>query len=257
MSDVMVERDGDIAVVTLNRPARYNAWTSAMRDGLTTILVELDADESVRAVVMTGAGERAFCAGQDLAETQAFIDGGDVADWLTRLRRCYDAFRGLGKPLVGAINGVAAGSGFQAVMMMDMAVGHAGVRMGQTEVDAGIPSIFGTWMMASRIGRARAAELALNARLMDGEECLSLGLLHHLVAPAQVMAKAMGCAAALAAKPPLAMRISKRALRELDEEAYQAAFLRAAEGQSQAFVSGEPQRAMAAFFAERARRRGI
>ena len=256
MTEVLVERDGAIAVVTLNRPTRYNAWTSAMRDGLTEVLLELDGDDAVRAVVMTGAGERAFCAGQDLAETQAFVDGGDVNDWLTRLRRCYDAFRGLGKPLVGAVNGVAAGSGFQAVMMMDVAVAHAGVRMGQTEIDSGIPSIFGTWMMASRLGRSRAAELALNGRLMDAGECLALGLLHHLVPAEQVMDKAMAVAGGMAAKPPLAMRISKRALRELDEEGYQAAFRRAAEGQSEAFVSGEPQRVMEAFFAERARRKG-
>lgn len=255
-TDVRVERHRDIALITLDRPHRYNAWTSAMRDGLTEHLRALDADDAVRAVVMTGAGDRAFCAGQDLAETQAFVDGGDVDDWLTRLQRCYDAFRGLGKPLVGAVNGVAAGSGFQAVMMMDVVVAHPAVRMGQTEINSGIPSIFGTWMMTERLGRARATELALNGRLMGAEECHQLGLVHHLVPREQVVERAFAAARELAAKPPVAMRMSKRALRDANQAAYEAAFRAAAVGQTEAFLTGEPQRVMAAFFAERARRRG-
>lgn len=257
MSDeVLIERRDDVALVTLNRPARYNAWTSAMRDGLTAHLLALDDDPSVRAVVMTGAGERAFCAGQDLAETQAFIDGGDVDDWLARLQRCYDAFRGLGKPLVGAVNGVAAGSGFQAVMMMDVVVAHPGVRMGQTEINSGLPSIFGTWMMSERLGRSRAAELALSGRLMDAEECHAIGLVHHVVPGAAVLERALEMARELAAKPPVAMRMTRHALRDANQAEYEAAFRAAARGQTEAFLTGEPQRVMEAFFAERARRRG-
>src|SRR5215207_4028479 len=112
MPDYLALRlDGEVAIITLNRPDRLNAWTSAMRSDLGRMLLDLNLDESVKAVVMTGAGERAFCAGQDFNESQTFEGGGDAHDWLAAVREFYEVIRGMEKPMIAALNGVAAGSG--------------------------------------------------------------------------------------------------------------------------------------------------
>src|SRR5262249_52403681 len=106
-------REGGILVLRLNRPEAYNAWTMAMRDRLGALISDAATDPKVRALVLTGAGENAFCAGQDLAETERFADDHNVDEWMRNIRRFYDLVRAMPKPFVGALNGVAAGSGFQ------------------------------------------------------------------------------------------------------------------------------------------------
>ena len=127
-------------------------------------------DPAVKAVIMTGAGERAFCAGQDLEETEKFQSGHEGANWFQSWRDFYNAIRDLDKPCLAALNGVAAGSAFQAVMLTDVRVGHPGVRMGQPEINAGIPSVTGPMLMLPRIGLARTMELTLTGRMMEAAE---------------------------------------------------------------------------------------
>ncbi len=249
-----VERDGNVGIVVLNRPEKYNAWHSPMRTEVADALRELNADDSVRAVIITGAGDKAFSAGQDLEESRQF-DGSHADQWMEEWRRMYGAIRELDKPIIAALNGVAAGSAFQVALLCDIRVGHPGTRMGQTEINAGIPSVTGSWLMWDILGRSRTTELVLTGRLMDGEECHRVGVLHHLVPRDQLMAKAMEVARDLAAKPPIAMRLNKRRLRQLTE----AGFLEAEETgkiiHEEAFASGEPQAMMARFFAEREARK--
>lgn len=252
---LVVALDDGILTLRLNRPARYNAWTGAMRDRLADLVADADARDDVRALILTGTGDRAFCAGQDLAETERFVGGESVAEWLAHLKRFYDAVRAVRKPVVCALNGLAAGSGFQVAMMTDVVVAHPGVTMGQPEVSSGIPSIFGPWLMAASLGQARTAELAVTGRMMGAEECHRLGLIHHLVPADRVAETARAVARDLAAKPPVAMRLTKAFLRRADQEAYERAFAWAGEGQAEAFATGEPQRVMRAFFEERRRRR--
>jgi len=252
---IRIDRDGAVAVVTLDRPAVLNAWHRAMRAEVSVALEAAEADASVRAVVLTGAGERAFCAGQDLAEAQHFA-GEHAAGWIEEWARLYGAMRALSKPSLVALNGVAAGSGFQFALLADVRVGHPGVRMGQTEIDAGIPSITGPWIMQLALGHSRTVELALSARLMDGEEAARLGLIHHLVPAEAVMGKAMEVAQALAAKPPLAMRLTKQRFREVTEAGFREALAAAALYHAEGYASGEPARVMAAFLARRNARGG-
>jgi enoyl-CoA hydratase len=211
---VLVEIDDGIGLVTLNRPEKLNAWDLPMRQRLQRVLEELNADDGVRAIVLTGAGERAFSAGQDLAETQQFESGHAGREWFLSWRDFYDTFRKLEKACVAALNGVAAGSAFQVAMLTDVRVGHPGTRMGQPEINAGIPSVLGPMLMIERIGLSRTIELTLTGRMMDAEECRHIGLLHYLV-PRQeeLMPKAREVAATLAAKPPIALRLCKRRFR--------------------------------------------
>lgn len=251
---IKVERDGEVAIVTLNRPDRYNAWHAPMRIELADAMRALNADEKVRAIVLTGAGDKAFSAGQDLAETQQF-DAERGVQWMEEWRNLYGAIRELDKPLVGALNGVAAGSAFQVALLCDIRVGHPGSSMGQPEINSGIPSTMGPWLMWDSIGRSRAIELTLTGRVMAGEECHRIGLIHHLVPREQVMAKAMEVARDLAAKPPLAMRLNKRRFRAVTEAGFQEAEEAGKVIQREAYGSGEPQAMMAQFFAERQARK--
>lgn len=247
-------REGGVLVLRLNRPEAYNAWTMAMRERLGELITAAAADPAVRALVLTGTGEKAFCAGQDLAETERFASDHNVAQWIAGLRRFYDLIRATPKPFVGALNGLAAGSGFQIAIMLDVLVGHPDVRMGQPEVNSGIPSIFGPFLMNERLGRVRTVELALTGRLMSAQEGQAVGLIHHLVPREVVFEKAIEVAADLAKRPPHALRLTKEFLRRADEEAYNRAWAWAAEGQTAAFATGEPQATMRAFFEERRRR---
>ncbi|MFE2087317.1 enoyl-CoA hydratase/isomerase family protein [Streptomyces sp. NPDC059460] len=243
-----------VAEVTLNRPDKLNAWTGGMRSRLVAALDALGDDERCRAVVLTGAG-RAFCAGQDLAETAA-IDPDDHAAaeaWIDDFGRLFRAVRGLDKPVVAAVNGVAAGSGFQFALLADFRIGHAAVRMGQPEVLSGIPSITGIWAMRGILGRAKTAEFALGGRLVDGTEAERLGLLTRLVAQDEVKTEALAEAARLAALPPGAVALTKGRLRELDDAGLDDAIEAAKKVHTAAYATGEPQREMARFLAGRRR----
>ena len=255
-NSVLVSVDDGIGTITLNRPDRLNAWDTPMRDEVAATLNELNADRGVGAIVLTGAGDSAFSAGQDLAETMAFTSADDAIRWFNSWRDFYDALRSLDKGCVAALNGVAAGSAFQFALLTDVRVGHVGTRMGQPEINSGIPSVLGPMLMQSRIGLSRTIELTLTGRMMDGEECHRIGLIHHLVPKSDVMTTALTAANELAAKPAIAMRLTKRRFKEVTQPAFDEAFERGAAYEAEAFAAGEPQAEMARFFDERAANRG-
>ncbi|MER6951444.1 enoyl-CoA hydratase/isomerase family protein [Nonomuraea sp. NPDC000554] len=251
---VLLDRDGPVAVITLNRPEKLNAWTAEMRARLIELLRAAGADPEVRAVVLTGAG-RAFCAGQDLGET-ATIDPDDHAAsdaWIDGFDELYRALLDLDKPSVAALNGVAAGSGFQFALLADLRIGHSGTRMGQPEVLSGIPSITGIWAMWHVLGRARTTEFALTGRLVDGAEAERLGLLTRLVDQDQVLPAAVAQAKELAALPQGAVALTKGRLRDLEQDALADAVRTAKKVHAAAYATGEPQREMARFLRGRAR----
>lgn len=252
---VQVSVDQGIGTVTLNRPDVLNAWDTPMREEVAAALGELNADAAVRAIILTGSGDTAFSAGQDLAETMAFESGDDATKWFLSWRGFYDAMRNLDKACIAALNGVAAGSAFQFSMLADVRVGHPGTRMGQPEINSGIPSVLGPMLMLSRIGLSRTIELTLTGRMMEGEECHHIGLIHYLVNQDQVMTKARELATLLGAKPPMAMRLNKRRFREMTQAAFDEAFEEGAAIEAEAFAAGEPQAEMEKFFAERAARK--
>ncbi|MFE2378787.1 enoyl-CoA hydratase/isomerase family protein [Streptomyces sp. NPDC059398] len=252
-----------VGEVALDRPAKLNAWTAGVRAALVAALGDFGADRDCRAVVLTGSGS-AFCAGQDLSETAAITPGDHAAaeEWIDDFGRLYRAVRNLDKPTVAAVNGVAAGSGFQYALLADLRIGHGGIRMGQPEVLSGIPSITGIWAMWDILGRAKTTEFALTGRLVDGVEAHRLGLLTRLVevgdadaaaASEAVKTEARAEAARLAELPPGAVALTKGRIRELDEAALDESISAAKKVHVAAYATGEPQREMAAFLAGRRR----
>ncbi len=247
---IKLERRGSVAVVTLNRPEVRNALNYELFDMARDVLIELSADDTCRAVVLTGAGDKAFCAGMDLNVVRE-LNADTVGDWMARNKIFYEAIRGLDKPIVAALNGVAAAAGYQVALLCDIRVGHAGTRMGQPEINVGLASLLGTQIMYPFLGHARTVELSLTGRLMDANECLQVGLLQHLVDREAVLDKALEIAAELGQKPPVAMRITKQRLRDIGQAEFDAVFEDAVRLQVEAYEAGEPQRAMAEFLAKR------
>jgi enoyl-CoA hydratase/carnithine racemase len=251
---VVSETRGAIALLTLNRPDILNAWHMAMRDMLVSKLLAAEADEAIRAIVMTGSGDRAFCAGQDLNETKTF-NPDRAEEWIREWERLYDTIRSLSKPLVMALNGVAAGSGFQVALLGDFRIAHPGVTMGQPEINSGIASTTGPWIMKEMLGLSRTIDLTLTGRMMEAQECLAVGVINRLVSAAQVLPEALALAEELAAKPPVAMRLDKARFREVTEAGFRDCIAAGVRNQRIAYGTGEPARMMEKFLAERAARK--
>ena len=250
MSVILTERRGAVGIITLNKPAILNAWNAPMRVDLAAALDALEADGAVRAIILTGAGDRAFGAGQDLNETKTF-DPDRAEKWIGEWERLYDRIRSLSKPIVAALNGLAAGSAFQVALLCDMRIGHPGVTMGQPEINSGIASTTGPWIMREIIGLARTIDLTLSGRMMDAEECHRIGIINRLVPQDRVMAEAMALATELASKPPGAMRLDRQRFREMTEAGFRDALAAGVRIQREAYGSGEPARMMEQFLAKR------
>jgi len=251
---ILIDRNDHVAVVTLSRPEILNAWHKPMRSQLVDALVELENDHSVRAIVLTGAGDRAFCAGQDLNEAKSF-DGDTGSAWIAEWESLYGAIRSLSKPLIAALNGVAAGSAFQVALLCDFRIGHAGVRMGQPEINSGIASVTGPWIMREILGLARTTDLTLSGRLMDAAECHSIGIINKIVPEKEVLTASLSLARELGAKPPVAMRLDKQWLREMTEIGFRECLDAAVRIHREAYASGETAQMMEKFLAERASRK--
>lgn len=249
-SHILVNKQQAIGVITLNRPEVLNAWHSEMRQQLIDALVSLTADEQVRAIILTGAGDRAFSAGQDLNETRSF-DAERAKSWVAEWEKLYDTLRSSPKPIIAALNGVAAGSAFQVALLCDFRVAHPGVRMGQPEIDSGIASTTGPWIMREHLGLARTIDLTLSGRLMNAEESHSLGLINRLVDAEQVLPEALALGEMLAAKPPVAMRLDRQRFKEVTEPGFRDCLEAGTRIQAEAYASGEPARMMEAFLKRR------
>ena len=250
MSAVLVERRDTLALVTLNRPESLNSVNAQMREALIEALSELNRDSSVRAVVIAGAGDRAFCSGQDLTETARYtID--DVDMWLTRQHAMYQVVRDLDKPCIAAWNGVATGAGYQIGLCTDLRVGFPELKLGQPEIRAGLASIVGSYLMTLQLGQSQNMQMSLTGELISGQRAYELGLINHLVPRAQVLEKAFSVALELTKLGPTAIRLTKQRFRELSQAGFDAALVAAKNAQREAYQSGEPQEAMRHFFEKR------
>lgn len=254
--DILTDRRDGITVLTLNRPDSLNAWDMGMEAELADLLRAENRREATTGIVLTGAGDRAFCAGQDLNEAATFSPE-QIDPWLSNFQSLYESILDVDKPVVAALNGVTAGSGYQLALLCDIRVAHPGVRMGQPEVTSGIPSITGMYLTELALGSSRMLELMLTGRLMDAQELLALGLVHRLVEPAAVLDTATDVANQIAAQPSVAVSLTKERRRQVLLPGLREAFAAAADIDRRAWGSGQPQQVMREFFAERDRRKAV
>jgi enoyl-CoA hydratase len=206
LEHLLVERDGGVAVVTVNRPKVLNALNTATLDELRRTILALRHDQSVRAVIITGAGDKSFIAGADINELaqQSPVGGRDHA---MRGQHVLDLIENMGKPVIAAINGYALGGGCELAMACTIRIAADTARLGQPEINLGlIPGYAGTQRLSRLIGRGRALELLLTGDQVTAQDAHRLGLVNRVVPAADLMAEARKLAATLAAKAPVAAR---------------------------------------------------
>ncbi len=217
MSDtVLLERTGAVAVITLNRPDALNSLVVEMKTALLQAVESARDDDAVRAVVLTGAG-RAFCVGQDLREHAALLEAGDPAP-LSTVREHYNpvvtALSEMGKPVVAAVNGTAAGAGLGLACAADFRIGAAGARFTTAFTGIGLTADSGlSWTLPRLVGAGRAAALLLLAEPFTAEQALEMGLLNAAVAPESVLPAALELAQRLSQGPTTAYACVKASLR--------------------------------------------
>ncbi len=205
-------RDG-YAVVTLDRPDKYNALNLALLRELAGALERAEADDAVRVVVLTGAG-RAFCAGADVGEMEPVSSAAEAERWVSERAPLFERVAACPKPVIAAINGAALGGGLELAMQADIRIAARSARLGQPEVRLGIiPGAGGTQRLPRLIGLGRALEWLMTGEPMDAEEAWRIGLVNRVVPDEACLAEAEGLAARLAAQPPLALRLIKEVAR--------------------------------------------
>jgi len=210
--NLLVQRETRIAVLTVQRPTRLNALDASTLDELRQAALDLQQDDSIRCVIVTGAGEKAFVAGADLNEI-----AGDTAE-AARMRalggqHVFDLIERLGKPVIAAVNGFALGGGCELAMACTLRIAADTARFGQPEINLGlIPGFAGTQRLARLVGKAKAMELILTGNPILASEALAIGLVNRVVPAANLMSEARALAAELAAKPAIALRYAMEAI---------------------------------------------
>jgi enoyl-CoA hydratase len=204
--NLLLDRDGGVATITFNRPAVLNAINAPTLDALHHALLDLQHDDEVRVVVLTGAGEKAFVAGADINELAVQTPVGGRAHAL-KGQHVFDLIENLGKPVIAAINGYALGGGCEMAMACTLRIAADTARIGLPEITLGIlPGYAGTQRLARLVGKGKAMELILTGTPVTAEEAARIGLVNRVVPAAALMTAARGLAAQLATQAPIAMR---------------------------------------------------
>ena len=243
MSDadlVLFDRQGDVAVLTLHRPERKNAWTIPLQRRYLGLLEQCDHDPAVRAIVVTGAGT-SFCPGADTQELTVYTQTGDFNPEMAQIEQPDYYPLLVGKPLIAAINGACAGIGLMQTLMCDVRIAVTGARMSTAFARRGLPALHGSaWLLPRLIGLSRATELLLSGRTFTTDEAAQLGLIHQLVAPGEALAAALAYAADLAANcSPGSIKTMKAQLRAAAEQDVVTSIERGLELERQALSSAD------------------
>ncbi|WP_110206856.1 enoyl-CoA hydratase/isomerase family protein [Nocardioides daejeonensis] len=210
---VTAHTDGPVGLITLDRPEKRNALNAAMIDGIVHALEAHEADPAVRAIVLTGTGDRAFCAGMDLTRVSSSEPGAPTTrpETSTYKRLLTD---GSTKPLIAAVNGTAVAGGFELMLACDLVISAPHARFGLPEVARGLVAGAGGTFLPLRIPRAVAFELALTAEAIDATRAHALGLVNHVVPADEVLPRALALATTIAANSPHAVRLTRGLLRD-------------------------------------------
>ena len=207
---VLIEKQGAVAIARLNRPDKLNALSPEMLTSLAEALESLNKDDAVRAIVLTGS-ERAFAAGADI---EAMAKASPVDMLLRNTRQYWQRLWALDKPLIAAVSGVALGGGCELAMLCDLIVAGESARFGQPEIKLGImPGAGGTQRLARAVGPYRAMEMILTGEPISAAEAQRAGLVNRVVPDDQVLEEALALARLIAERPPVAVRLARKALR--------------------------------------------
>jgi enoyl-CoA hydratase/carnithine racemase len=225
VSEVLLETEGHVATLTLNRPDRLNAISPTMLDELSRQLVALDADPAVRVIVLTGAG-RGFCSGLDLQDAASGSGiggggGGGFPPTLDLRNAPPTVLHELDTPTICALNGGAAGYGMDLALGCDIRVAAESGKLAAAFTRRGVlPESGGTWLLPRLVGWAKASEIIFTGRTLDARQCLELGLVNQVVADELLAKETRALAEEIASNAPLAVQASKRMMRAAQSEEF-------------------------------------
>ena len=244
-----------IALLVMNRPEKLNALNNELATALNQAFERIGKDDSVKVVVLAGAG-RAFCAGGDLEAIGKGREARDTKQLEPILRAGMGAvlrMRTIAQPVIAAVHGAAAGAGMNIALAADIRIAAEDAMFGQNFVKVGLfPDYGGTFFLPQLVGPAKAAELFYTGDMIDAPTALKLGLVNRVVPGTQIQAEVKAFAAKLAAGPPLAMRAVKQTLFGAEKEALKRALEAEVVHQMQCFASDDCQEGIRAFFEKRA-----
>tara|TARA_R110002072_G_scaffold109160_1_gene236269 strand:+ start:34868 stop:35758 length:891 start_codon:yes stop_codon:yes gene_type:complete len=251
-SRVLSERRGDAVLVTLNAPERRNAIDQEMVDGLHAVLDELEHDETVAAIVLTGAGEKAFAAGADIAQLRDRTS----SDALKAINSSiFNRIEEFAVPVIAAVKGYALGGGCELAIACDLRVLGESAKMGQPEVKLGIiPAAGGTYRLPRLIGLGLARELVYTGRMVAADEAQRIGLANKVVPDAEVVDAALAMADEIAKNGRLAVRAAKRSLNALSRPGHENAVVFESSTQAVLFDSDDKKARMDAFLSKQKKR---
>ena len=204
--NLLLERDGAVAIVTINRPNVLNALNTQTLDELRRTVLDLKGDDSARVMILTGAGERSFVAGADINELAVLTPAAGREHALAG-QHVLDLIENMGKPVIAAINGFALGGGCELAMACTLRIAADTAKLGQPEVNLGlIPGYAGTQRLSRLVGKGRAMEIMLLGTPIGASDAARIGLVNRVVPASDLMAEARKLAAQLATHAPVAMR---------------------------------------------------
>jgi len=210
--ELLVESAGGICTITLNRPGSMNSLNLRTVEALAAAVAAVRFDRAVRIVVVTGAGEKAFCSGADLKE-RSTLSPDQVRRFIATIRDTFTAIEALPQPVIAAVNGVALGGGTELLLACDLRVASERATLGLTEVKlAIIPGAGGTQRLPRLVGKGRAMELILTGRSIGAAEALAIGLVNRVVPPADLLKAARELADQMLSAGPVALRQAKLAI---------------------------------------------
>jgi enoyl-CoA hydratase len=210
--NLLVQREAGVAVLTVQRPQRLNALDASTLDELRQALLDLQQDESIRCVIVTGAGDKAFVAGADINEIARETPEG-ARRRAHAGQRAFDLIERLGKPVIAAVNGFALGGGCELAMACTLRIAADTATFGQPEINLGlIPGFGGTQRLPRLVGKTKAMELILTGSQISAADALRMGLVNRVVPAPELMKTARALAEELAAKPPVALRCAMEAI---------------------------------------------
>ena len=208
--NILVDRDENVGIVTLNRPNALNALNFQLVGEVAEALMEFERDESIRCIVITGAGEKAFAAGADIKE----MSNKSPIDMMMGGFEAWERIKRVRKPMVAAVGGFALGGGCELAMYCDMIVASENARFGQPEILLGvIPGAGGTQRLARTLGKYRTMEMVLTGVQVSAQEMAAHGLVNRVVPRGEHLAEALKLAKTVAAQAPIAVRLAKEAVK--------------------------------------------
>jgi enoyl-CoA hydratase len=251
MSEVILEeREGRVAVLTINRPDKLNALNQAVRDRMLEILERLEGDDGVGVVVLTGAGPKSFIAGADIGE----FEGRSPFDQRHAMRspRLFDVMSTFPKPVIAMINGFCLGGGCELALSCDLRIAADSARFGQPEINLGlIPGGGGTQRLPRLVGLGQALRLILSGDMIGAAEAQDMGLVELVVPAAELRAKTLELAARIASKSPLTLKVAKEAVRASQRMGIEEGILYERDLFCLCFSSEDKQEGVAAFLEKR------